>query len=174
MKLIALNCQQCGAPLSVPEEVKHVTCMHCGTQLGVVHEGGAAYTEKLTELDERTSEIESQVEDLQRQRRLDALDREWKAAQQSLLIYEKDGQLFRPRKEQSYTGISGSVIFAIIPPIVAITSNVDWYSVLVIAGGCALIGLVGVLFSLYLYLKAAAFDDAEERYRRRRAKLFEQ
>ena len=77
MKLLALNCNHCGAPLEVPEKANYLTCTFCQTQLSVQRSGGAAYTEALEKLDERTEQIADDVEILKLQAELDRLDREW-------------------------------------------------------------------------------------------------
>jgi hypothetical protein len=41
MKLIKLNCVACGAPISIPENIDHLTCSNCGTHL--VLERGEGY-----------------------------------------------------------------------------------------------------------------------------------
>jgi DNA-directed RNA polymerase subunit RPC12/RpoP len=41
MKLIKLNCAACGAPISMPENLDHLTCSNCGTHL--VLERGEGY-----------------------------------------------------------------------------------------------------------------------------------
>ena len=57
MKLLALNCNRCGAPLEVPQKAKFITCTFCQTQLSIQRSGGAAYTEALEELGERTEQL---------------------------------------------------------------------------------------------------------------------
>ena len=33
MRLVSLNCNQCGAPLEVPEKVQFLTCGYCSARL---------------------------------------------------------------------------------------------------------------------------------------------
>ena len=67
MKLLALNCNRCGAPLEVPQKAKFITCTFCQTQLSIQRSGGAAYTEALEELGERTEQLVDDVEVLKLQ-----------------------------------------------------------------------------------------------------------
>lgn len=172
LKLIPLNCRQCGAPLSVPEDVRHVTCLHCGTQLAVVHVGAAAYTEILKQLNRRTTEVEARVDSLQRQQLVNQLDQAWYKDRERYFIRTKAGRTYLPWKIEAviYAGVT-----------LAIASLVAWLSVS--APGplgapqgiglsfAALLGLVGMGSSFQLYRKRTSHDLAEQRYLRRRAEL---
>lgn len=45
MPVVAIVCASCGAPISVPDTVKFVTCAHCGSSLKVTASEGAIYSE---------------------------------------------------------------------------------------------------------------------------------
>ncbi|PQO27184.1 zinc ribbon domain-containing protein [Blastopirellula marina] len=175
MKLIPLNCRQCGAPLSVPEEVRHVTCLHCGTQLAVVREGAAAYTEILEQLERRTSKIEQQFVDLRLQRQLDALEKDWAIEQKAFLGTDSDGEKFLPDKGPSIASGVAAAVVALVGMMFFLT--IDDSSGLAQfhgTGFALLIGGVGVVRSWLLYRKRVAYDEAEERYLLRRAELTEE
>ncbi|PQO27182.1 zinc ribbon domain-containing protein [Blastopirellula marina] len=175
MKLIPLNCRQCGAPLSVPEEVRHVTCLHCGTQLAVVREGAAAYTEILEQLERRTTNVEARLDALQRQHLVNQLDQDWYEDREQYYIRTKEGRTYLPSKIEAvfYTGFS-----------LAIAILVGWLSLTIhnTTGGpqvvgilaATLLGLVGLGSSMALYRKRIAYDKAEKRYLIRRAELTEE
>jgi LSD1 subclass zinc finger protein len=98
MKLLALNCNRCGAPLEVPEKAKFVTCTFCQTQLAVQRSGGAAYTEALEKLDERTEQIADDVEILKLQAELDRLDREWTSGRERYMRADNNGVMSVPTR----------------------------------------------------------------------------
>lgn len=47
VKFIPLTCEVCGGELSVKEDSKYVTCLHCHTKFQVLQENSTAYLEKL-------------------------------------------------------------------------------------------------------------------------------
>ncbi len=111
MKLIALNCNNCGAKLKVGESAKFVTCKHCETQLAIHHEEGSAYTElaeATKRVEERTEELAEHVEELAGQNRrlllqneLEDLDRKWESERQPLMSKAKDGTPIVPTRNQA-------------------------------------------------------------------------
>lgn len=171
MNLIPLNCRQCGAPLRVPEDVKHVTCLHCGTQLAVMHEGGAAYTERLDELDQRTSEIEDRVDELDRQQKVAQLDQEWEREQAKYWVKDKHGNAHPPSAVGAvFTGIftlGAAVAFALFPLLSGAPSSMVGFAMV----GSLIFGLVGVFTSIVQLGKASSRQEAERRYRHRREQL---
>ena len=118
MKLLALNCNRCGAPLEVPEKAKFVTCTFCQTQLSVQRSGGAAYTEALEKLDERTEQIADDVEILKLQAELDRLDREWTSGRERYMRTNQEGVMSVPNRSAAVIGmiisIVGGLAFTII------------------------------------------------------------
>ncbi|QDU73441.1 hypothetical protein Pan97_04120 [Bremerella volcania] len=171
MNLIALNCRNCGAPLQVPDDLKHVTCMHCGTQLAVVHEGGAAYTEKLDALAERTEQIEDKLDVLHREQKLAALDRQWDKEQEGFKIRRKDGSSHLPSKTGS---IVGGVI-GVGVGLFVMTIGIGTAGGRGPGGFFVLIGFlfmfVGVGTSLWQLHRAAAYEKAKRRYEHRRQQI---
>lgn len=91
MKLIALSCEQCGAPLEVPVDRKHVSCVHCGTALAVKQQGSVLFTEKIESLENRTSSMESELDQMRIEDALKRLDQQWESERTefslSLLTY---------------------------------------------------------------------------------------
>ena len=110
MKLLALNCNRCGAPLEVPEKAKFVTCTFCQTQLAVQRSGGAAYTEALEKLDERTEQIADDVEILKLQAELDRLDREWTSGRERYMLANKEGVMSVPHRSAAVIGMIISTV----------------------------------------------------------------
>lgn len=64
MELLSLSCNKCGAPLSVPSRTNFITCSYCKSQLAIHQEGGAIYTELLGQIDQKTTQILDQVNNL--------------------------------------------------------------------------------------------------------------
>ncbi len=172
MKLIPLNCRNCAAPLQVPGDLKHVTCMHCGTQLTVVHEGGAAYTEKLDALAERTDHMEGQLTELHRQQKLAALDREWDQEEESFRIRWKDGAPRLPSKVESVSMGLGGVLVGIFLIMLGMGMVSGGGRTDVLFVGLGILVLVcGMGASFWLFQRAEAYERALVRYQRRRREI---
>ncbi len=172
MKLIPLNCRQCGAPLSVPEDVRHVTCLHCGTQLAVVREGAAAYTEILEQLERRTTDVEARLDALQRQHLVNQLDQDWYEDREQYYVITKQGRTYLPSKIEAMFYAGGALAVAMVVAIVCATMDdptgrTRGFGIL----ASSFFGVVGLGSSLLLYRKRAAYDEAEKNYLRRRAEL---
>ncbi|PQO36801.1 hypothetical protein C5Y96_06440 [Blastopirellula marina] len=170
MNLIPLNCRNCGAPLQVPSDLKHVTCMHCGTQLAVVHEGGAAYTEKLDALTERTDQIEDKLAVLHREQKLAALDREWDKAQEGFKVRRKDGSTYLPSKAGSVlAGVLGVGVGLFIIMIGIGMPGGSPGGMFVLFGFVAM--FLGVGGTVWQYHRADAYEQAKSRYEQRRQQI---
>ena len=173
MKLIPLNCRNCGAPLEVPDDATYLTCGHCGTRLVVEGTGAAAHIELLDTLDERTGRIEEQVVALHRHGALAELDREWKL--------EKDGHYLSSTHQGSTTRYLptrlhawGRGLAALIPAAVMLAMFHDWIGRtdpfgIIAAALPAVIVASGIGMGLFTHRRAVAYELAEHRYRRRRA-----
>ncbi|PQO45584.1 hypothetical protein C5Y93_14180 [Blastopirellula marina] len=145
--------------------------MHCGTQLGVVHEGGAAYTERLDQLDQRTSEIEERVDQLDRQQKIVQLDQEWEREQAEYWVKDKHGNAHPP----SAAGAVFMCIFAIGGAIAfvsfAVLSGAPRSGVVFTLVGGLIFGLVGVITGIVQLGKVGRHQEAKRRYRQRREQL---
>ena len=84
MKLIALDCNHCGAPLEVPRKLRSVTCAFCNTKLAIKHEGSAIYTEAI-------EQIAAGVEKLVKQGEVEQLDREWEMRRKGFVSHKRSG-----------------------------------------------------------------------------------
>lgn len=92
MNTLVLNCNHCGAPLTVPEATNYVTCQYCQSQLQVVREESVAFTSELEDLRDRADQISSQVRRLELQNEILTLDQQWEKKRQSLMIDSKNGK----------------------------------------------------------------------------------
>ncbi len=82
MKLEALSCNKCGAPLDVPSSANFATCSYCNSRLAIKREGGAHYTEVLDRIDTRTERMSGDLTAVRLHSELERLDREWHQADQ--------------------------------------------------------------------------------------------
>ncbi len=98
MKLLALNCNQCGAPLEVPAKAKFVTCNFCSTQLSVQRNDKVAYTEAIEEIQERTRQMSEDLKYLKKQSAVEDLDRSWRRRREQFMVRSEQGELSVPRK----------------------------------------------------------------------------
>jgi hypothetical protein len=74
-ELVKVACASCGAPISIPPDVRFITCSHCGSSLALEMSGGAAWTkvrEHLQAIEATTAKTAEASEkiaaELQRQR----------------------------------------------------------------------------------------------------------
>lgn len=77
MRLLALTCDHCGAPLEVPKQVSHFTCAYCETPLTVQHQGGAIFTATMEGIEKNTRAIAEDVDVIRAHHDLERLDQEW-------------------------------------------------------------------------------------------------
>lgn len=178
MKLIALTCQHCSAPLEVPADAKFVTCSHCGTQLAIRKTNSVAYTETLDAIDKRTERMAEQIDDLQRRAAIAELDRQWELDREQYYVTDKDGDRHLPTEGSSIVGGIVITVFGAIWTAIAcgIGGAVGSH------GGPGIIGMIFPLFGIAFvafgiwnafnsYNKADAYKKAEARYRREREDL---
>jgi len=166
-QLISVRCNHCGAPLEVAPSARFVTCAHCGSQLEVKQTGSAVYTEVLGEINERTERIERDVQEIKRQNAIEALDREWEARRQSLMVRSKDGSMSEP-----------SAVGGAIGGVIAVIVGIAWMVGTASAGAPAFFPLFGLLFigagifgAISQLGGASSYAEAEGDYRRRREDL---
>jgi Flp pilus assembly protein TadB len=151
MKLITLSCNQCGAPLEVPEETRFLTCRFCTSLLAVEHSESAVYTRVLEALERQTSELAHDVKAMKLQQELEQLDRSWEAA--------------HPKSAEIVKTASGTKVFAVIALIAAL---VVWIWLI-----CLTLGSGDISFSILMFgggvygicLAYLAFRDAKRFWR---------
>ncbi|WP_158545295.1 hypothetical protein [Bremerella cremea] len=172
MKIVPLNCCQCSALLNASEEVRQVLCQHCGSQLAVLHEGSAAYTES-REPKPMEVAIEQLLEESEQQRELAVLDRQWQKERRQYMVIVYDGTARVPSSsianDTVITSFVGGLLFVFIAWLFS-------DNLLSFVGGCLLIGLfvvIGLGLSRLQHQRSAAYQEAERCYRRRRLDLIE-
>ncbi|MCB9870187.1 MAG: hypothetical protein H6837_10045 [Planctomycetes bacterium] len=161
MKVLGLTCNNCGAPLEVPEKTRYLTCAFCESRLEVHRSGAAHFTEVL----EAVGEIRADLATIKRQNDLERLDREWQLEREKWLTIDQHGRGSVPTVASGVmaivVGFVGGVVFF------AMGSRVS----------CALGGL-GVLFAVVssiigfgMIARANRFEQRRAEYRRRRQGL---
>jgi len=165
MNAETLNCNNCGAPLSVPGAAKYVTCTHCGTQLAIRRTESVAYTEKLDAIAQRTEQIAEQVARLAQDGEFERLDRQWAAEQEQFMVRDDQGNKSLPNATMSLVAGGFVAVFGLIWTIGAASMGAPGFFVA--------FGVVFILFALFVavagYAKANDFQTAFRKYRRRRA-----
>ena len=104
MRVLDLNCNQCGAPLEVPRKARFVTCAICNTPLQIQHEGAAVFTEALEEINEDLEQIKRNTE-------LIRLDQEWAGSRENYVVRGKHGSSRIPTVQGSRMGMIGVIVF---------------------------------------------------------------
>ena len=162
MKTIALNCNHCGAPLSVSVGARFATCSFCETQLAIESTGSACSTRILRQLQKSTESISSELEELRLRGRLERLDREWDRKKHELLGKEYGDP-------PTVAGSDGAIVlclFAICGIVVAATAGFP--AIFLLPAGATLI------IAISNRVKAESYEDAYASYRRRHCKIAQQ
>ncbi len=174
MELESLSCNNCGAPLQVPESANFVRCNHCQTQLAIRRTESTTFTEQLGELTKQTSEIKQMVTELARQNRVAAIDRHWEHEKKSYMVRGKRGT-YLPTEAGSLIGGLFIVVFGIFWTVIAgsiAAASRFWPATIF-----PLFGVVFVIFGLVAtirsHTKARDYRAAERRYRSERTAAFE-
>ena len=162
MKLESINCNQCGAPLEVPESANYVKCNHCQAQLTVKRTASATFTEHLDQLDRKTDAMRDQLQRLVYENRLASIDRSWEREKQQYMIRSKNGQLHEPSEAKA---ILVSVVLGVIGAVITIGGLSQ-------GGPGAMFGLlfigIAIVGGIYHFTKASNYRAARRRYRMRR------
>jgi hypothetical protein len=167
VQLLDVSCNHCGAPLSLAADVNFATCAHCGSRLQIHHSGGAAYSQVLASIDQRTQRIERDVAAIKANDDVAALDRQWEMQKQEFMANNRRGGPSIPTTGGSIFAGTITIIFGIIWTIGAAGSNAP-----------AIFPLFGVFFiclgighAIYSASKAEAYKEAERQYESRRRDL---
>ena len=166
MKLLTLSCNECGAPLEVPESAKFVTCGFCSSRLAVQHTSNAVYTEALEKIGKQTEQLAQDVETIKLQNQLERLDREWTQECEQYMVHDKSGK--------HLPNATGSAIGA----VVMVVFGIFWMGLAVSIGAPCFFPLFGIFFIVAAICigisgmnKAGGYEQAHKRYQRRRHEL---
>lgn len=167
MKTLALNCNQCGANLSVPERTRFVTCTYCETSLRVVHDAGAAYTETLDRIEDNTEEISNRLSRLEYMNELERLDREWMLTRETLLVTSNHGNRSEPSAAGSVGGAIIATLFGVFWISIGSVTGAPWF---VVAFGMVVVGIV-IAHAVRGAERASEYARARAAYERRRREI---
>ena len=173
MRLLAINCGHCGAPLEVPPKTRYVTCGYCSTRLEVHRSGGAVFTEVVEALAARTESIAEDVELLKLRRQLEELDRKWMADREEYMIRGQHGEMRVPQRISLEYGMVGA-LFALAA-----------FSALLAAGAGGTAAFLSVVIGIPLAIaclwsvsernkKAAEYAQRHRQYKQQREAICEQ
>lgn len=169
-QVVSVTCNQCGAPLQVPESTRFLTCAHCGSRLEVQRSSGAVYTQVLESIGQATQQIAADVDAIRRQNEVERLDREWMMRRNDLMVTGKGGRVSKP-----------SAAGAAIGAIIALVFGIFWIGLAVSKGAPAFFPLFGLIFiaaalvgGIKSIIRAGQYDDEERSYRQRRDGLLRQ
>ena len=177
MATMALSCNNCGAPLEVPEQTKFLTCAHCGSRLQIGRSGSAVYTELVEQVEavaRSAQEIAADVEEIRLHHRLEALDREWQQEQRSFMLRTRRGGERLPTEvgPLGVVPIVIGVLWTILATAMTQQAPDDGPVVKVFFPLVGVAAIIGGIYSLVtISKKAEAYRGAEERYRQRRQAL---
>lgn len=101
MKLSAINCEQCRAPLEIPTKATSVRCGYCNSQL------------ILKRSQSHPAEVPANNTEYQElnplQKELEQLDNEWKRKRQSYMDKTQDGEIFIPHQTM-FSAVIGFIV----------------------------------------------------------------
>jgi len=161
----SITCNHCGAPLQIPSGTNYITCTHCGSNLAVRRNASVVFTETIDKLSSTTEQLASQVARLERNQKLDSLDRNWQAHQKRYMITDSEGRQRLPDETMAIMGGVVAVVFGCFWTAFAYSMSPMF----------SLFGLVFIAFgigtSMIYVKKARQLKKAEARYRRERDKL---
>jgi transcription elongation factor Elf1 len=187
MNLERIACGSCGASLNVPDGVKFVNCLHCGSSLQVRHNESVAYTEVVEKLEEHAGQIAELQDQLREQSKLHEylllqnevreLDERWSRTEERFATVGKDGHRILPNEGTYFLAglggvlaLLGSLALALIMPDEnAITSHQP-----VTGAGLLVLGLGGVGALLYARLekrRLTRYENLRSRYWSERADI---
>jgi hypothetical protein len=167
LQIADVSCNHCGAPLQLPTDTRFATCSYCGARLEVLHQGGAAYTRVLDDIDQRTRRIEAGVDELNQREQLEQLDREWSLSRDQFLVHEKNGNASLPSAGVAIFGSAFAAVFGVFWTIFALSIRAPIFFCLF----GVLFVVMAIVAGITSTTKAAAYRQAESAYRRQRREL---
>ena len=144
LKLLALTCSNCGAPVSIPSGVEFFTCSHCHSKLSLQKSGGAYITAVLQEIDGRTDRLENEVRLLRLRDELHEHERRWERERPRHMIRDGQGRMIVPRP----LGARVLVVYVLLVGIVGVVTLSQGLGLIWAAVGGLLACVATFLFSL--------------------------
>jgi hypothetical protein len=157
MRLVSLNCNQCGAPLEVPETIQFVTCVYCSARLSIQRSGSVIYSEALDKIEKRTERISEDLETIKLQNELESLDRQWMLDRDRYQVKGQDGHFSVPGRAGIIVGM-----------VLAAGFGVFWTVTAVSMGAPGHFPLFGIVFVIMAIVGGIAGLNKAESYQRNR------
>lgn len=88
--------------MTVPLKARYVTCQYCNSQLHIVRNESAAWTEVVEAIEERTDALLSTVRALELRQEIQDLDAQWERTLDEYGIRSKDGHVRVPTREEAW------------------------------------------------------------------------
>jgi hypothetical protein len=174
METLSVRCNHCGAPLTVSESTRFVTCQFCQSNLEVKRTDSSIFTEEVAKIAENTGRMAESLEVIELQNEIERVDREWSQTEASYMVRGKHGS---HRPSSSVFGIAFAIFFACVCFGMAFfMSNVA--GSFPGGGGFSMIGLVpagmgifAIVAALNNMSKGAELEEKEKIHQSRRAVL---
>lgn len=177
MKIIALNCNHCGAPLEVPAKARFVTCGFCEAKLAVEHTGNSYSTSVLEDLKQTTEQIARDVAAIKSSTAIEKLDAQWERSRSQHMVTGKHGHQSLPTKGGAIAAgvfIAGFGLFWTIMAA-GITGAGGRMGAPGVFRIFPLFGILFIAFGLFnafrIYSKAESYEKDIRDYQRQRREL---
>jgi len=174
MKIVALNCNRCGASLEVGAKAKFVTCAYCNAQLQIHHTSNAHFSEVLGEIQATTNKLSDDVAELKKHGELERLDREWESQRKRYMIQGKHGNYQLPTVIAGVFlmifGVGFGIVWTLTMPDMSGLHNPSWIMSLAPYFGLG-IAAISIGCGIHVVRLAKVYEAARQEYQRKRKVL---
>lgn len=166
MNIESVQCNNCGAPLELPESARFATCRHCGAQLAVHRSTAAVTTEVLERVAAQVDRVADEVQQLRIQNELQRLDMNWERERQKLFVRTKNGPAREPTEA---SGIVVMVIACVMALVFGGVAASNGFGAGIV--GAVLMALGGVFAGFQIMNKSRQMRTARSRYQTQRSRV---
>ena len=148
MKLLALTCHHCGAPIQVPANARSTTCEFCASKLTVKSQRNKHETETL-------EAMHNELTELRVKERMRTLDEDWRRRRKRLMVQDKQGRSHVPTTGGAMT--------------IAVLATIFGFFAAIFLTPIVLVGVVPFRFiATHHYTRAVEYERQHRRYLNRR------
>ena len=167
METLSVRCNHCGAPLTVSESTRFVTCQFCQSNLEVKRTDSSIFTEEVAKIAENTGRMAESLEVIELQNEIERVDREWSQTEAGYTVHGKNGP---QRPSSSLFGLAFAIFFACVCFGMSVfASQMPGPGIFaLVPAGMGIFALVAAVMNM---TKGAELEQAQERHRARRAEL---
>jgi hypothetical protein len=162
VRLFAVTCGRCGAPLDVPTDAASITCEYCRAPLLIERRDGVPTS---TVADHASPPPPGAAAE-PRSPELDRLDQQWLRERQQFMIRGREGELRVPNRPAAIAGAAMTTLLGLF-----VMQRADETRFKILAG---VFVALAVVTGAIAFLRAHRFDKARETYRARRRELLSQ